>query len=142
MSQAKFQAHQPSKHYQTYYSNNWYRSGDFNRGGQIFSRRDFLEQISETAKIFDLKKRPLPGPIVKTDSEKVHWPNTNQSHPRPRLHEHEKIKSREPERRELFLQSEIGLWSNKNWRRRDKNLENNFNKLSPINEGHYIGSDH
>ena len=85
MSQSSFRANQPSKHH---YSNNWYRSGDFNSGGQIFSRRDFLEQISETAKIFDLKKRPLPGPIVKTELETVQWKNTNQSHPRPRLYEH------------------------------------------------------
>lgn len=139
MSQSSFRANQPSKHY---YSNNWYRSRDFNSGGQIFSRRDFLEQISETAKIFDLKKRPLPGPIVKTELEKVHWQNTNQSHSRPRLHEHVKIKSRDTETRELFLQSEIGLWSNKNWRRREKNLGNNFNKLSPIAEAQYYCSDH
>ena len=132
MSQANFRPSQPSKHY---YSNNWYRSGDFNSGGQVFSRRDFLEQISETAKIFDLKKRPLPGPIIKTDLEKVHWQNTKQSHPRPRHHDHMKIKSLEPEKRDLFSQSEIGLWSNKNWRRREKNLGNNFIKLSPIMEG-------
>ena len=141
MSQAKFQADQPSKHYKTYYSNNWYRSGDFNRGGQIFSRKDFLEQISETAKIFDLKKRPLPGPIVKTELETVQRKNTNQSHPRPRLYEHVKFKSSDPEKRDLFLQSEIGLWSSTNWRRREKNFGNNFNKLSPIVEGHFMGSD-
>ena len=136
MAQAKFRVNQPSK---SYYSNNWYRSGDFKSSGQIFSRKEFLEQISETAKIFDLKKRPLPGPIVKTDLEKVHRQNINQNN--LPLHEKMKIKTWDFEKRELFLQSEIGLWNNDNWRKRDKNFGNNFNKLSPIVEGRFLGSD-
>ena len=48
-----------------FYSNNFY-SKPYN-SGNLFAKKEFLDQISETTKLFDLKKRPLPGPIQKTD---------------------------------------------------------------------------
>ena len=32
-----------------------------------FSDKHFRDQVAETAKIFDVKKRVLPGPVMKTD---------------------------------------------------------------------------
>lgn len=138
-----------SKSRQQNYSSNFYKSHSVYSNSaaaaedrQLFARKDFLEQLSETTKIFDLKKRPLPGPITQTgmDSAKQQGLNSNLS----RLGGGgggEKMKPRNIEESELFSKSEIKLWKSDNWRKRDKNFGNNFDKLSPIRENKVPLSD-
>ena len=111
-----------------FYSNNFY-SKPYN-SGNLFAKKEFLDQISETTKLFDLKKRPLPGPIQKTDIDIKRHSVKNMKV----FNEDTKIMIQNIEKRDLFCKSERKLWKSEEWRRRDKNVGNNFNKLSPIQE--------
>ena len=109
------------------YSSNFYNK-PYNTG-QLFSKNDFMEQIAETTKIFELKKRPLPGPILQTDviNRKI-LKNYNF------LDINGKLNIQNIEKRDLFSKAEKKLWKSEDWRKRDKNFGNSFKKLSPIHE--------
>ena len=124
----------PSK----YYTNNFYNrpksTHHTSSSAGNYSRKDFLEQISETTKIFDLKKRPLPGPITQTqDQRQQKHKKNNQNNQMKNITTLTVPPSKISAKQDLFSQGELVLWSSCDWRRREKNF-GYFNKLSPIRE--------
>lgn len=112
------------------YANNFYnRPKSTHHTKTPVTREDFMEQLSETTKIFDLKKRALPGPIFQTELTKQKQKSSGAGSALTPSNK----KILPPTNQDLFSQSELVLWSSCNWRRRDKNF-GYFNKLSPIRE--------
>ena len=111
-----------------------------------FSDQRFLDQVAETTKIFNIKKIVLPEPVMNMeeaeDGEK--WREKKLNNELSPLSDI--IKEREKERKEKELKEkgvllrggERELWGRADWRERDKDLEQNFLKLSPIRNGRKI----
>ena len=100
-----------------------------------FSDKQFLDQVAETAKIFDVKKRVLPGPIMKTDDG---GENREERKYRKEMSAIILDRKKEIQKKELKVKSllprrcERQLWDSAEWRERNKDLNQSFSKLSPI----------
>ena len=114
-----------------------------------FSDPRFLEQVSETTqtnKIFNIKKIVLPEPVMNMeeaeDGEKWREKKLNNelSPLSDIIKEREKeIKEKDLKEKGVLLRGgERELWGGAGWRERDKDLEQNFMKLSPIRNGRKI----
>ena len=130
MSSSQKQSH---GHSSKQYSSHFYRQSLNSWAGNANSRKGFLDELVEKRSPSHEKKRPLPGPVVKTDINNF-----------KRLQPVKELKSlqKETEKKlklleglDLFSSQEIKLWKSESWRMREKDLKNNYSKLSPIEEG-------
>lgn len=115
------------------YSSHFYRQPLNSWAGNVTSRKGFLDELVEKRNPSHEKKRPLAGPIVKTDINNF-----------KRLQPVKELKSLQAETEkklklleglDFFSSQEIKLWKSDSWRMREKDLKNNYSKLSPIEEG-------
>ena len=100
-----------------------------------FSDQEFLDQVAETTKIFDVKKRLLPGPVRNTE-EDGNWKqrrNINVMN-NTMIGGKQMMKDRE-EKSVLLRGGERRLWESSDWREKNKDLNQSFTKLSPIITG-------
>ena len=112
------------------YSNHFYQPSVAS-----LTRAGFLDQLAENRAPSEVKKRPVQGPIIKTD-----LPVFKRLQPMKEmksLHKEtqNKLKLLEGLDLDLFSSREIKLWRNESWRTREKDLRSNYSKLSPIEEG-------
>ena len=130
MSSSQKQSH---GHSSKQYSSHFYRQSLNSWPGNVTSRKGFLDELVEKRGPSNEKKRPLAGPIVKTDTNNF-----------KRLEPVKELKSlqKETEKKlklleglDLLSSREIKLWKSESWRQREKDLKNNYSKLSPIEEG-------
>ena len=131
MSSSQKQSHGQSS---SQYSSHFYRQSLNSWTGNLTSRKGFLDELGEKReKKSNEKKRPLAGPIVKTDINNF-----------KRLQPVKELKSLQAETEkklklleglDFFSSQEIKLWKSDSWRMREKDLKNNYSKLSPIEEG-------
>lgn len=130
MSSSQKQSH---GHNSREYASHFYRQSLNSWAGNVTSRRGFLDELEEKRSPSNEKKRPLAGPIFQTDINNF-----------KRLQPVKELKSlnKETEKKlklleglDLFSSREIKLWKSESWRMREKDLKNNYSKLSPIEEG-------
>ena len=130
MSSSQNQSH---GHNSREYASHFYRQSVNSWAGNVTSRRGFLDELVEKRSPSNEKKRPLAGPIFQTDINNF-----------KRLQPVKELKSlnKETEKKlklleglDLFSSREIKLWKSESWRMREKDLKNNYSKLSPIEEG-------
>ena len=102
-----------------------------------FSDQRFLDQVAETTKIFDVKKRVLPGPVRNTEEE-GNWKKEKNTGELNDMIRERKKEMREKEMKEksvLLRGGERQLWGSGDWREKNKDLNQSFSKLSPIISG-------
>ena len=97
-----------------------------------FSDQRFLDQVAETTKIFDVKKRVLPGPVRNTEEEGNWKQKKNTRELNDMLRERKKVMS------VLLRGGERQLWGSGDWREKNKDLNQSFSKLSPIISGRKV----
>ena len=130
MSSSQKQSHGRSS---KQYSSHFYRQS-LNSWTPVTSRKGFLDELLvEKRSPSHEKKRPVAGPIFTTEINNF-----------KRLQPVKELKSlnKETEKKlklleglDLFSSREIKLWKSESWRMREKDLKNNYSKLSPIEEG-------
>ena len=130
MSSSQKQSHgQSSKQY----SSHFYRQSLNSWTGNVTSRKGFLDELVEKRSPSNEKKRPLAGPIVKTDIN--NFKRLQPVKELKSLHKETEKKLKLLEGLDLLASQEFKLWKSESWRMREKDLKNNYSKLSPIEEG-------
>jgi hypothetical protein len=102
-----------------------------------FTDQAFLDQVAETTKIFYVKKRVLPGPVMKTE-EDWKWKGKKCSTELNTIIRERKKELKEKEVKDknvLQRGGERQLWGSADWREGEKDLNHSFSKLSPIRSG-------
>ena len=96
-----------------------------------FTDQAFLDQVAETTKIFDVKRRVLPGPVMKTEEDRK-WKGKKCSTELNTIIRERKKEMKEKELKEnsvLLRGGERQLSGSADWRERDKYLNHSFSKL-------------
>ena len=86
-----------------------------------FTDQAFLDQVAETTKIFDVKKRVLPGPVMKTE-EDWKWKGKKCSTELNTIIRERKKEMKEKELKEksvLLRGGERQLWGSADWREKE-----------------------
>ena len=99
-----------------------------------FSDQEFLDQVAETTKIFDVKKRLLPGPVRNTE-EDGNWKQRRNINVMNNMIEGKQVMKDREEKSVLLRGGERRLWESSDWREKNKDLNQSFTKLSPIITG-------
>merc|ERR1719347_50903 len=105
-----------------------------------FSDQVFLDQVAETTKIFDVKKRLLPGPIRNTEEDGNWKQRRSISEMNNTMRDGKKeMKVKEMKEKSVLLRGgERKLWESTDWREKNKDLNQSFKKLSPIITGRKV----
>ena len=96
-----------------------------------FTDQAFLDQVAETTKIFDVKKRVLPGPVMKTE-EDWKWKGKKCSTELNTIIRERKKEMKEKELKEksvLLRGGESQLWGSADRREREKVFPNCLQSL-------------